>query len=64
MSSRLFFSIFLKRERLVRCYNRLTYIQVTHIQVTYDTSSPGIIVTRYRRHCPPLSSSDDLNSLK
>ena len=59
MSSRLFFSIFLKRERLVRCYNRLTYIQVT-----YDTSSPGIIVTRYRRHCPPLSSSEDLNSLK
>ena len=35
MSSRLFFSIFLKRERLVRCYNRLTHIQVTHIQVTY-----------------------------
>ena len=58
MSSRLFFSIFLKRERLVRCYNRLTYIQVTYIQVTY------YIVTRYRRHCPPLSSSDDLNSLK
>ena len=63
MSSRLFFSIFLNEKgSFVVTTDSLTSKSLTSKSLTSKSFTSKSL--RYRRHCPPLSSSEDLNSLK